>query len=54
MALADPVEHIGQPSLRVHIVKLGRLQQGVDRCSALPAAIGSGEEPVLPVMESYA
>lgn len=54
MALADPVEHIGQPGLRVHTVELGRLQQGVDRSSAFTAAIGPGKEPVLPAYRDTA
>jgi len=47
MALANPVEHIGQPGLRVHAVELGRFQQGVDGSGALPATVGPGEKPIL-------
>jgi len=39
MALADPVKHIGEPGLRVHIVELGGLQQGVNGGGAFPAAV---------------
>lgn len=42
VAVANPVEHIGQPDLRVHIVELGRLQQ-----ASLPATARSGPHPKL-------
>lgn len=48
MPVANPFEGIGQPSLRVHVVELGRLQQGVDGGSALPATVGTSKELVLP------
>lgn len=48
MAFADPIQNIGQPSLWVHIVELGRLQQRVDGGGAFTAAVGTREKPVLP------
>ena len=41
-------QHIGQPGLRICVVELGGLDQGVDGCSAPAAGIGAGEGPVIP------
>ena len=47
--VADPVEHIGQPCLRIYAVELGRRQQGVDRSGALSATFVSvRSEPSAP------
>jgi len=41
--IGDTGEDIGQPSLRVDIVKLGWLDQGVDDSSPLPTAVRTAE-----------
>ena len=41
--IVDPAEHTGEPGLRVDVVELGRGDQGVHRCGALAAAVGTGE-----------
>src|SRR3954454_7336681 len=52
--VADPLgrmvgqsrQHVGEPGLRVDVVELAGLDQGVDRRRPLPAAVGAGEGPV--------
>src|SRR6202022_324474 len=44
---SDPGQHVGQPGLRIDIVHLGGDDQAVHRGGALPAAIGTGEQPRL-------
>jgi hypothetical protein len=46
-ACPAPGEDIGQPSLRVDVVHLGRDDQGIHKGGAVSAARGSGEEPGL-------
>ena len=45
--IGDAGEDIGEPGLRIDIVELGGLDQGVDDSSTLPAAIGTAEQPRL-------
>src|SRR6478752_7566087 len=46
--IGQPRQDVGEPGLRIDAVELGRLDQGVDRRRPLPAAIGTGERPILP------
>ena len=41
----DPGDDVGEPGLRVDPVQLGGADQGVHEGRALPAALGTGEEP---------
>src|SRR6266853_2429312 len=45
LVIGDACEHVGEPSLRINIVELGRLNQCQHYRGALAAAIGAGEEP---------
>src|SRR6266852_8503403 len=47
LVIGDACEHVGEPSLRINIVELGRLNQCQHDRGALAAAIGAGEEPRL-------
>ena len=40
----DAFEHVGQPSQRIDIVQLRRLDEGGDDCPMPAAAVGAGEE----------
>lgn len=43
----DAGEHIGQPGLRIDVVKLGGDDEAVQQCGPLATAIGTGEQPGL-------
>jgi hypothetical protein len=45
--LGDASEHVGQPSLWIHVVHLCRDDEAVHGGGPLSAAIGTGEEPRL-------
>lgn len=45
--IGDAGEDIGEPGLRIDIVELGGLDEGVDDGGALAAAIGAAEQPCL-------
>ena len=45
--IGDAGEDIGEPGLRIDIVELRGLDQGVDDRTALPAAVGAAEQPRL-------
>lgn len=47
MTLADAVEDVRQPDLRVHFIELGGLEQRIHRRGPLAAAVRTGEQPVL-------
>ena len=43
--VSDVSEHIGQPSLRIDVVELGRHDQRGHGRGSVGAALGAGEEP---------
>ena len=43
--IRDPGDDLGEPGLRVDPVQLGGADQGMHEGRALPAALGTGEEP---------
>lgn len=45
--IGDANEDIGKPGLRIDVVELGGLDQGVDDGGALAAAVGATEQPCL-------
>ena len=45
--ISDPAQHVGEPGLRVDVVELGGLDQGVDGSGTTAARVGAGEGPVL-------
>ena len=45
--IVDPMQHVGEPSLRVDVVELGGDDQAIEMSGALSAKIGSGEQPGL-------
>jgi hypothetical protein len=45
--IVDPMQHVGEPSLRVDVVELGGDDQAIEKSGALSATIGSGEQPGL-------
>ena len=40
-------QHVGEPGLRIDVVELGGLDQGVDGGGAPAAGVGAGEGPVV-------
>src|SRR5580704_9686196 len=48
IVIVDPGQHVGEPSLRIDIVELGRLNECQHDRGALTAAIGACEQPGLP------
>ena len=45
--IGDACEDISKPCLRIDVAQLRGLDQGVDDGGALPATIGSAEQPCL-------
>ena len=43
--IGDAGQDVCEPSLWVDVVELGSADQGVDRCGALTATVGAGEQP---------
>lgn len=41
--IGDATQDVGEPSLRVYVVELGRGDQGVHHRSPLATAVGTGE-----------
>jgi len=42
--IVDPMQHVGEPRLRIDAVELGGDDQAIEKSGALSATIGTGEQ----------
>ena len=42
--IVDPMQHVGEPGLRIDAVELGGDDQAVEKSGALSAPVGTGEQ----------
>ncbi len=47
--LGDAGEHVGEPGLGIDVVHLRRVDQGVHEGDSVTDAVGTGEQPSLPL-----